>query len=300
MKIAIIGANGYIARNLIYKINEDYKDAEMYLYDVQEEHRDGCSSYSKIDITNIDTLSSIKFDVDIIFYFSGKTGTFEGFENFNTFIDINEKGLLNFLNRMVLSESKAKLIFPSTRLVYKGKNKKIKENDTKEFKTLYAMNKYACEQYLKQYRDVYHINYLIMRICVPYGSLIENVSSYGTAEFMVNKAKKGENITLYGDGSQRRTITYIGDLCDILIKSALSNECINDVYNIGGEDYSLFEMATLISKLYGVGVNCIEWPLNAKVIESGSTVFDSSKLDSLGISLYNHNFKKWCILEEVE
>lgn len=40
----------------------------------------------------------------------------------------------------------------------------------------------------------------------------------------------------------------MGDLCNALIEGALSDACINDVYNIGGEDYSLKEMAELIAE----------------------------------------------------
>ena len=83
------------------------------------------------------------------------------------------------------AKSTAKIVFPSTRLVYKGKDEPLLENDTKEFKTIYSINKYACEQYLKMYSDVFDIRYCIFRICVPYGSLLDGVSSYGTAEFFI-------------------------------------------------------------------------------------------------------------------
>ena len=78
------------------------------------------------------------------------------------------------------------------------------------------MNKYSCENYLKQYHEVYGVNYCILRICVPYGTMIKDASSYGTAEFMLNKAAKGEDIVLFGDGLQKRTLIDMIDLCDIM------------------------------------------------------------------------------------
>jgi UDP-glucose 4-epimerase len=79
----------------------------------------------------------------------------------------------------------------------------------------------------------------------------------------------------------RRTLTYIGDLCNIFIDVAFSEKCANDVFNVGGEDYSLKEMAELIAGKYGVGIEYVPWPEIALKIESGDTVFNSDRLDSL-------------------
>lgn len=180
---------------------------------------------SSINILDDKSVSEIDFACDVIFMFIGKTGSANGFDDYDTFIDVNERALLNLLNAYRNAGSTAKIVFPSTRLVYKGKSGPRKEDDEKEFKTIYAINKYACESYLAQYHNVFDVNYCIFRICVPYGTLIEGASSYGTAEFMISKASKGENISLYGDGSVRRTLTYMEDLCKVMIEGARSNSC---------------------------------------------------------------------------
>jgi UDP-glucose 4-epimerase len=143
------------------------------------------------------------------------------------------------------------------------------------------------------YHNVFNLKYAILRICVPYGTLIEGASSYGTAEFMLSKATNGENIHIYGDGSVRRTLTHISDLCAVMYKAALNNDVVNDVYNVGGEEYSLADMAKLIAKKYGVSVDYGEWPEVALKIESNDTVFDSSKLDDIIGNLYEHSFVTW-------
>lgn len=295
-KIIVIGANSYIARNLVLYIKNHYIEYDLKLYDIAQESLDGYDNYKSINVLDRQTIKQIDFNCDIIFMFVGKTGTEKGFEDYDTFIDVNEKALLNILMEYKEQKSNAKIIFPSTRLVYKGKKGKIKENDEKEFKTIYAINKYACEKYLEQYNNLYNIKYCILRICVPYGSLIDNVQSYGTAEFMLSKAKNNEDICLYGNGGARRTIIYIEDLCEILINAAMSDQCLNDVYNVGGEDYSLKEMAEIIAAKYKVGVVYREWPQVALKIESGDTVFDDEKLKlKLGVK-YSMNFDKWCTI----
>lgn len=296
MKIGIVGANSFIARNMIYKLNKRREkgfNAELFLYDYQKEHLDCETGYTQVNILDMNSVSKINTDVDIIYVFTGKTGTVQGFDDYETYIDINEKALLNILTLYVKNSSESKIIFPSTRLIYRGKTGKLKEDSEKEFKTIYAANKFACEQYLKMYHTMYGVKYSIFRICVPYGTMIPNASSYGTAEFMLGKAKNGEDISLYGDGSVRRTLTHMEDLCNILIEGAMSKQCENDVFNIGGEDYSLKEMAEKIADIYSVGVRYAEWPEAALKIESGDTVFDSKKLDNILKYSMKNTFAGW-------
>ena len=292
-KVAVLGANGYIARNLIYVLKRDYPDYKLFLYGREKQNIDGDENYISVDMTDKESSMKINLDVDIVFMFVGRTGSANGFDEYDSFIDINEKTLLNLLSEYRRQESKARIIYPSTRLVYKGIPGPQKEDAEKEFKTVYAINKYACEQYLEQFHRVYGVQYTILRVCIPYGTLIPEASSYGTAEFMLAKATKGENISLYGDGSVRRTLTYMEDLCVIMIEAALSERCANDVFNVGGEDYSLKEMAELIAKKYGVSVDYVPWPDVALKIESGDTVFDDAKLKSQIDLKYNTAFTQW-------
>lgn len=294
MTAAVIGANSYIARNLIAVIQKNYPDCAIKLYDHAQVQKDGAVNYERIDILDRNSVVGIDLDCDAVFMFVGKTGSANGFDDYDTFLDVNERALLNLLNEYRRQKSSAKIIFPSTRLVYKGKRGKLQEDAEKEFKTIYAINKYACEQYLRQYNDVFGVRYCIFRICVPYGTVISGASSYGTAEFMTGQARRGQNISVYGNGSVRRTLTHIEDLCNALIMGAKCPQCENDIFNVGGEDYSLMEMAQLISSRYGVGIDHVAWPEMALKIESGDTVFDDTKLrNTCGIT-YRHKFSEWC------
>ena len=143
------------------------------------------------------------------------------------------------------------------------------------------------------YHNVFGVEYVIIRICIPYGTIVPKASSYGTTEFMLSKAESGKNITLYGDGSARRTLTYIGDLCRALICVAENDKCRNDTYNVGGENYSLTEMADVIAKSYGVGLEFVEYPGIAGKIESGDTVFNEEKLKNIIGEYSKVSFEYW-------
>lgn len=292
-KIAVLGANGYISRNLVYVLERDYPGYQLELYGIEENSADNRENYHCVDMTDKESIKSIDLSCDIVFMFVGRTGSANGFDEYDSFIDINERTLLNLLSEYRRQKSRARIVFPSTRLVYKGKPGPQKEDAEKEFKTIYATNKYACEKYLEQYNRVFDVQYTILRICIPYGTLIPGASSYGTAEFMLSKAKNGENISLYGDGTVRRTLTYMEDLCVSIIEAAKSDKCANDVFNIGGEDYSLREMAELIAVKYKVGVDYVPWPEMALKIESGDTVFESEKIEKRIGRFIHMSFADW-------
>ena len=278
MRILIFGANSFIGRNFIYYLKEK-KDVYVELYDYQDIQFDNVKGYCRFNPLDKNEWKRLDLNCDLIYFFVGMTGTEKSIVNYDGFIDVNEKSLLHLLTECKEQASKAKIVFPSSRLIYKGKKTPIKENDEKEAKTIYATNKLSCENYLKLFNNIFGINYCTLRICVPFGSLINNVSSYGTAEFFVNKAASGQDLTLYGSGEIKRTFTYIGDLCEILWAVGINNNCLNDAYNVGGCTLSLKRLAEMVSQKYKVKTVTIDYPDFAKKIESGDTVFDSSKLD---------------------
>ena len=115
-KISILGANSYIARNYIYYLNKEHKDSEIKLYGHSDKQIDAYKNYIKIDFSNINELNKIDWNTDYIYIFIGKTGTLNGFIEYENFLDINEKYLLHILNKYMEKKSKAKIIFLSTRL----------------------------------------------------------------------------------------------------------------------------------------------------------------------------------------
>ena len=153
MRITIVGANSFIARNMLLLMKKQYPETEFFLYDYQDEQIDGSTEYHSVNVLDAASMEQVRFDVDAVYCFTGKTGTAQGFDDYNTYVDINEKAMLNLISAYRKAGSQAKIIFPSTRLVYKGKEGRLAEDAEKEFKTLYAINKYACEQYLQMYHN---------------------------------------------------------------------------------------------------------------------------------------------------
>lgn len=276
IKTAIIGANGYIGKHLTYYLHQ--MGITPMCYDIQDEERE---NYKKVDLTNKESVKDIELNVDYIFMFAGLTGTYAGFDKYETYVNINEIGLLNLLDAIRNSEYRPKIIFPSTRLVYKGIDKPLKEEDEKEAKTLYAINKQACEGILYAYKQSFDIPYTVFRICIPYGNLLSTDYSFGTVGFFIKQAQAGKDITLYGGGGIKRTFTHMEDLCHQVVEGAFNPNSNGEIYNVGGETYSLREAAEIIATKFGTNVVDVPWPEKDLRIESDHTYFDDTKIRTL-------------------
>lgn len=273
-KVAIIGSNGYIGRHLNSLLKKENIFSACYDFD----DRNGACY---VDLTKSDSVSQINFDVDYIFLISGLTGTYSGFDCYEDFLHVNELGLLNLLEAIRKSSFRPKIIFPSTRLVYKGSDRPLREMDEKETRTIYSVNKLACEGLLYAYWNSFNIPYTIFRICVPYGNLYDGDYSFGTIGSFVKKALEHQPIKLYGGGVYKRTFTHIKDICTLMIKGGFHNESSGEIYNIGGETCTLAAAANMIAGKIDTTICDVPWPEKDWKIETGDTFFDDSKLKKL-------------------
>ena len=289
IKVAIIGSKGFVGRHLVWYLKE-MKGIIANQYDIADVVDN--PNYKKLNLLDKDSISCIDLNVDYIFMMAGMTGTAIGFDKYEAFVDTNEIALLNLLDAIRKTNYRPRIVFPSSRLVYKGTEKALKESDEKETKTIYAVNKLACEGYLKAYNVNFDIPYTIFRICVPYGNVLDNNYSFGTIGFFIKMAEQGKDITLYGGGLIRRTFTHIEDICYQMVEGAFSDGSKNDTYNIDGEECSLHYAASMIAKHYGVNVAAVPWPVVDEKLESGSTFFDASKIQTLlGYKDLKHSLK---------
>jgi len=274
-RLAVFGAKGFIGRQLMHYFTQ--KGFTCDGYDLPE-----------CDVTRNEfwhTFDPISYDA--ILFFVGLTGAERSFEESYRYMSVNEGGLLCLLQRLAsFGQAAPKIIFPSSRLVYKGQTEPLTEEAEKQTRTVYAVNKLACEGLLFAYFKRFGLPYVVLRICVPYGSLVTCDYSYGTIGFFLRQIAERQVISLFGGGIGRRTFTHVADICQTV--AFVVENPVTGVYNIGGDDYSLAEAAALVVSQKGGSVRSVPWPSDALAIESGSTVFDSTKLDALMKPVYRH------------
>ncbi|MGY6250757.1 NAD-dependent epimerase/dehydratase family protein [Bosea thiooxidans] len=294
MKTAVFGCNGYLGQHLVHYLTLGKKN-EVTGFDLSESYQGKDEiAYLSLDVTDTGSFDRLTEDFGSIYYMTGLTGTDISFGRFEKFINVNEMGLLRLLQRVRNFPRPPKIIFPSTRLVYKGiEGLALPEESEKEFKTIYALSKFNGEQYLAMHRNLFGVDYTIFRVCVPYANLVASEQSYGTVGFFLEKARNGDDISLFGDGNLRRTFTHVWDICRQMVEVASMPASNGGVYNIDGENLSLKEVASVIAAKYEVGLRFQPWPETALRLESGDTVFDASRIRALFPDTLTRTLEKW-------
>lgn len=277
-KVSIIGSNSFLAKNLIQYLS-DYPDQyELYLYDWNE--CDCSPNYTRIDFSRLEDVRRIRYDVDAMFVFIGRTGGVQGFDEYRSFIEVNEVYFLNILKCCCEQAARPRIIYPGTRLIYRESEDLISEDSQLNPRSIYAATKLSCENYLKIYKDTYGLDYVILRICTPYGTLVESKGSYGTFEVFWNQALKEKRMTVFGDGNQRKTYTQMADICEAFKRLMDADTIEFESYNLGGQALTINDVVEVIARESNADIVHIPWPKLHKVSDGGTVVFDSSRFDN--------------------
>ena len=117
---------------------------------------------------------------------------------------------------------------------------------------LYTATKLAGEHYCHSYRELYGLEYTILRFGIPYGPRARPAA---VVPAFVARALAGEALTIAGDGLQSRRFVYVEDLADGVVR-ALTPVAANRTYNlVGTQDVSIKEIAETVRAVVGdVGV----------------------------------------------
>lgn len=113
-------------------------------------------------------------------------------------------------------------------------------------RSCYEEGKRVAETLFMEYHRQFDLDTRIIRIFNTYGPKMAIDDGRVVVNFII-QALKGEDITVYGDGSQTRSFCYIHDLVDGIIKAMESDRGPSGAINLGNpEEYSIKELAELI------------------------------------------------------
>ena len=274
MKIGIVGSNSNIARSFVSYLSD--KNVSLFLYDVHDYSLDGYDTYNKISFDD-DSYKMINLECDLLYVFFGLIGTIKGFDSYDSFIKVNELYLVKLLDLISSKKAKTKIVYISSRLVYADFPKLHSENDTLNGKSVYAINKIAAENFIRIYSDCYGIKYTIFRLGIPFGAVNDVSSKFGIVSIFEEQAKTGE-IKLFWGGEGTRTFTHIFDICNVMFNVASTMESDNEIYNVGGVNHSLYEVAYYYAKKYDSKIVFIEKDGLENSVDVKNGAFDFSKI----------------------
>ncbi|MCW3082852.1 MAG: UDP-glucose 4-epimerase [Bacteroidetes bacterium] len=202
--------------------------------------------FIKADVNNYNEISSIMIahKFDYVFHFAAVVGVLRTQENpVKVLRDID--GIKNVLD-ISKNTSVKRVFFSSSSEVY-GEPVVLPQHEHTtplNSRVPYAVVKNVGESFCKSYYQEYDLNYTIFRFFNTYGP--NQSTDFVVARFLA-AALKNEDITIYGDGSQTRTFTYIDDTVDTCLNCFYDNKVVNDVINIGNDKLcTVLDLAKLI------------------------------------------------------
>lgn len=125
----------------------------------------------------------------------------------------------------------------------------------------YDEGKRCAETLFFDYYRQHRLKIKVIRIFNTYGPRMNLNDGRVVSNFIV-QALKGEDITIYGDGTQTRSFCYVDDLIDGMIKMMNSKDDFTGPVNLGNPtEFKIIELAELILKLTNSKSKIIYKPL---------------------------------------
>ncbi|HKK69535.1 MAG TPA: UDP-glucuronic acid decarboxylase family protein [Bacteroidales bacterium] len=116
-------------------------------------------------------------------------------------------------------------------------------------RSCYDEGKRCAETLFMDYHKQNNVRIKIVRIFNTYGPRMDAADGRVVSNFIV-QALKGEDITIFGNGSQTRSFQYVDDLVEGLIRMMNTGEDFHGPVNIGNpNEFTMLELAETILKL---------------------------------------------------
>jgi len=130
-------------------------------------------------------------------------------------------------------------------------------------RSCYDEGKRVAETLFVNYHKQNKVRIKIIRIFNTYGPRMHPNDGRVVSNFII-QALKGEDITIYGEGTQTRSFCYVDDLLEGMVRLMNSREDFTGPVNIGNPgEYTMIELAEKILKLTGSKSKLSHMPLPA-------------------------------------
>ena len=178
-------------------------------------------------------------------------------------LDTSIDGMRRVLNHAVFSG--ARVLFASTSEVYGDpavhpQVESYRGNvNTYGIRSCYDEGKRVCESYCFEYRRIHSVDTKVVRIFNTFGPFMRPDDGRVVSNFIM-QALQGLDLTVYGDGSQTRSLCYVDDTVEALVRVMESDA--EGPLNVGNPvEITMADLASTIIGLVGSRSGIVHMPL---------------------------------------
>lgn len=146
-------------------------------------------------------------------------------------LEVNAGGTLNLLQK-AMQHGVRKFVHASTGSVY-GEPQIFPTTEGHPFEPVsyYGVSKLAGERYVDVFHKLYGLDTTILRYFHVYGPRQESNEFGGVVSIFLRRITQGRNPVVFGHGEQVRSFTWVGDLVEANLRSALTPRASGEAYN---------------------------------------------------------------------
>lgn len=284
MKVLITGGSGFIGSHIVEHFQGVAEEIRVLdnLRTGYKNNLDGLDhTFIEGSVTDRELVKEAVKDVDYIFHLAAMVSVPESMSKISECVDINVTGLLNVLEEASAAGVK-KLVFASSAANY-GNNPTVPKVETMypEPQSPYAITKLDGEYYLEMFRTTGRLETTSIRFFNVFGPRQDPKGAYAAAvPIFIEKALKGEDITVYGDGEQTRDFIYVKDIVGALVFAA-TTEGVHGTFNAGyGGQITINDLANNILEEANTGAELLHGPERAGDVKHSRA--SSDKLRAAG------------------
>jgi UDP-glucose 4-epimerase len=292
-RVMVTGGLGFIGSNLAHRlvslgahvllVDSLIPDYGGNLFNV-----DGLQGKVRINIADVRDENGMEYLVqgeEYLFNLAGQVSHLDSMRDPMTDLEINCRSQLSILEACRRKNKDIRIVYASTRQIY-GRPQHLPAREDHPIcpTDVNGINKASGEKYHLLYHAIYGLRTTALRLTNTYGprQLVKH-NRQGFMGWFIRQAVLGEEISLFGDGEQKRDFNYVDDVVDAFLLAAISPQSEGAVYNLGASPpASLREVVELLLELAGTqgGFHIVAFPEERKRIDIGDFYNDYSKIRS--------------------
>lgn len=229
--------------------------------------------FIKGSIENHELLSQVfsEYQFDYVYHLAAYAA--EGLSHFIKRYNYNNNliGSVNLINEAVKNNVKC-FVFTSSIAVYGKGQVPLREDTFPLPEDSYGIAKLAVEQELRVSHEIFGLNYVIFRPHNVYGEYQNLGDKYrNVIGIFMNQLMQGKKLTVFGDGTQTRAFTYIGDIAPPIAGCVDNPAAYNQIINIGADtEYTVNELAEEVMAAMGIKGEIMHLPPRKEVKDAYS------------------------------